>query len=204
MREYAMKSVFTTLIIVLLFALPTLDAHGQAANTNTIKSTNKVVTPATEVPNVCPNPKKLRGLCMFVSSKEEDPNPQGRFVWKYQRKLLEAACADPAKDSEEVIGRKISKLWKENESTLICNNTKFDVANGNILKFAVNLKFDEFLIDATHWKVNLNKVDEMDGRTLLDYVQAQIERNNGLPAEPTLKQYYVMLKKAGAKHRVEL
>ena len=199
-----MKLAFSTSIFVLLSAFYAIDANCQAANTSPLKPINKVATPAPELPSVCPNPKKLRGLCMFVDSKEKDPSPQGRFVWKYQRKLLEAACADPAKDSEEVIGRKISKMWKDNEAILICNNTKFDVANGSILKFAVNLKFDEFLIDATHWKVNLNKVDEMDGRTLQDYLRAQIERNKGLPAEPTLKQYYIMLRKAGAKHKSEL
>ena len=75
----------------------------------------------------CPNPKKLRGLCMFVDSKEQDPNPQGRFVWKYQRKLLEAACINVRTDSEEEIGKKIAKVWQENEKTMICNNTKFDV-----------------------------------------------------------------------------
>ncbi|MBW8359257.1 MAG: hypothetical protein K0M63_05555 [Weeksellaceae bacterium] len=152
----------------------------------------------------CPNPKKLRGLCMFVDSAEKDPNPQGRFVWKYQRKFLEAACVDVKKDSEEEIGKKISKVWAENERTLICNNTKFDVTNGNLIKFAVNLKFDEFILDMAQWKVNFNKVDETDGRTVLDYVQSQIERNKGLPAEPTLKRYYDMLKKAGAKHKSEL
>ena len=141
---------------------------------------------------------------MLVDSKEKDPNPQGRFVFKYQRKFLEAACADPIKDSEEEIARKIAKVWKDNESTLICNNTKFDVANGNIIKFAANLKFDEFMIDMTFWKVNLNKVDEMDGRTVLDYLQVQIERNKGLASEPVLKRYYVMLRKAGGRHKFEL
>ena len=199
-----MKSVFTTLIIVLLFALPTLDAHCQAANTNTIKPINKIVTPVTEVPTVCPNPKKLRGMCMLIDSQDRDPNPQGHFVYKYQRKFLEAACVDVNKDSEAVIAQKISKVWKENESTLICNNTKFDVGNGNIIKFAVNLKFDSFITDMTYWKVNLNKVDETDGRTVLDYIKVQIERNKGLVSEPVLQGYYNQLKKAGAKHRVEL
>ena len=198
-----MKSVFAASIFVLLLTFYAIDANCQTTSIHKIKPINQAA-PVVEVPAVCPNPKKLRGLCMFVSGKEEDPNPQGRFVWKYQRKLLEAACADPAKDSEEVIGRKISKLWKENESTLICNNTKFDVANGNILKFAVNLKFDEFLIDVTRWKVNLNKVDETDGRTLLDYVQTQIQSNEGLATEPVLKRYYQMLRDAGAKHKSEL
>ncbi len=199
-----MKSVSTALIIVLLFALPALDAHCQTANTNTINPINKIVTPVTEVPAVCPNPKKLRGLCMFVDSKEREPNSQGRFVFKYQKRLLEAACADPIKDSEEEIGRKIAKLWKDNEAILICNNTKFDVANGNIIKFAVNVKFDHFLIDLAHWKIDFNKVDETDGRTTLDYLALQVEKNKGLPQEDVLKSYYAMLRKAGAKHKSEL
>ena len=199
-----MKSVLTTLIIVLLFALPTLDAHCQAANANTIKPINKIVTPATEGPTVCPNPKKLRGMCMLLSSQEKDAIPQGRFNYKYQRKFLEAACVDVNKDSEEVIAQKISKVWKENEDTLICNNTKFDVNNGNIIKFAANIKFDNFITDMALWKVNLNKVDKTDGRTVLDYIKDQIERNKGLATEPVLQGYYNQLKKAGAKHRVEL
>lgn len=158
----------------------------------------------TQEVTACPNPKKLRGLCMLIDSKEKDPNPQGRFVFKYQRKFLEAACVDVKKDSEEEIAKKISKVWQENEQTLICNNTKFDVANGNIIKFAANLKFDEFMIDMTMWKVNLNRVDEMDGRTVLDYIQTQIGRNKGLASEPVLKRYYDMMKKAGAKHKSEL
>ena len=54
------------------------------------------------------------------------------------------------------------------------------------------------------WKVNLNKVDKTDGRTVLDYIKDQIERNKGLATEPVLQGYYNQLKKAGAKHRVEL
>ena len=152
----------------------------------------------------CPNPKKLRGMCMLIDSQDKDPNPQGHFVYKYQRKFLEAACIDVNKDSEEVIAQKISKVWKDNENTLICNNTKFDVSNGNIIKFAVNLKFDSFITDMTYWKVNLNKVDKTDGRTVLDYIKDQIERNKGLASEPVLQGYYKQLKKAGAKHKSEL
>ena len=199
-----MKSAFITSIFVLLSLFHAADAKCQSANANTFKPIRKTEAPATEVPKVCPNPKKLRGLCMFVDSKEKDPNPQGRFVWKYQRKLLEAACADPTKDSEEEIGRKIAKVWKDNEATLICNNTKFDVSNGNIIKFAVNLKFDEFMIDMAKWKINFNKVDKTDGGTVLDYVQSQLVSNKGLPTEPQLNDYYSMLRKAGAKHKSEL
>ena len=141
---------------------------------------------------------------MFIDSKEQDPNPQGRFVFKYQRKLLEAACANPITDSEEEIGKKVAALFKQFEGQLICNNIKFDVSNGNLIKFAVNLKFDEFLIDMCHWKVNFNKVDETDGRTVLDYVRDQLVLNKGLPQEPVLKGYYDMVRKAGGKHKFEL
>ena len=153
---------------------------------------------------ICPNPKKLRGMCMLLSSQEKDPSLPGRFVYLYQRKFLEAACVDVGKDSDEVIARKISKVWSDNESTLICNNTKFDVSNGSMIKFAVNLKFDPFITDMTFWKVNLNKVDQTDGRTLLDYVKDHIDRNAGLATEPILRGYYAQLKKAGAKHKSEL
>lgn len=198
-----MRSVIATFLILTSFAVHATEADCEDKTIQDMQPVMAVAAAAQEE-TMCPNPKKLRGLCMFVSSKEEDSNPQGRFVWKYQRKLLEAACIDVKKDSEEEIGKKIAKVWKDNEATLICNNTKFDVANGNIIKFAVNLKFDEFLIDVTKWKVNLNKVDETDGRTVLDYVQSQIAANKGLATEPVLKKYYQMLKDAGAKHKSEL
>lgn len=155
----------------------------------------------------CPNPKKLMGLSMYIDSKQRDPNPQGpngQYDWKWQRKMFEAACVDAIKDSEEEIGRKISSMMKQHEAKLEVNNTKFDVSNGNIIKFAVNLKFDEFLIWMAKWKVDFNKVDVTDGRTVLDYVSDQIIRNKGLPQEPVLKGYYNMIKKAGGKHKYEL
>ena len=155
----------------------------------------------------CPNPKKLIGLSMYVSSKERDPQPQGpngQYDWKWQRKMFEAACVDANKDSEEEIGRKISSMMKQYEDKLEVNNTTFDVSNGNIIKFAVNLKFDEFLIWMTKWKVDFNKVDATDGRTVLDYITSQIESNKGLASEPVLKRYYDMIKKAGGKHKYEL
>jgi hypothetical protein len=198
-----MRSAIVTFLILTSFAVQAQQADCEDKTIEEMKPVMEVAAAAQEE-TMCPNPKKLRGLCMFVDSKEKDPNPQGRFVWKYQRKLLEAACIDVKKDSEEEIGKKIAKVWKDNESTMICNNTKFDVANGNIIKFAVNLKFDEFLIDVSQWNVNLNKVDATDGRTVLDYVQMQIDENKGLASEPVLKRYYDMLKKAGAKHKKEL
>jgi hypothetical protein len=148
--------------------------------------------------------KKLKWLCTLISERDEDPSPKGRYQWLYQRQLMDASCVDVATDSEELIAQKISKMWKENEETLICNNTRFDISNGNLIKYAVASKFDEFLISAASWNLNFNKVDKSDGRTVLDYIHDHIDRHKGHPIERKLKQYYRMLREAGAKHRSEL
>lgn len=148
--------------------------------------------------------RKMRGICMFVESKEKETVFQSPFVWKWQTKFLAAAKVDVTRDSNEEIGIKVRKMWNSNEELFICNNTKFDVANGSLIKFAVNLKFDEFMIWMAKWGVNFNKVDETDDRTVLDYIRDQITSNKGLPTEPTLKHYYKMLRESGAKHKFEL
>lgn len=148
--------------------------------------------------------KKLRGLCIFVGGRTKVSNPHGRYVWEYQNRIMDASCVDVVKDSEELVAQKVSKMWKDNEEKLICNNTSFDVSNGNLIKFAVNMKYDEFILDVADWKVNFNKVDKTDGRTVLDYVQMQIDRSKGLSIESKLRDYYRILRQAGAKHRAEL
>jgi len=148
--------------------------------------------------------KILRGMCMYVGSQDPDPNPIGRYRFMYQRKLLEASCVDLNKDSEEIIGLKIAKVWAENEKNLVCNNTRFDVQSGSLIKYGAALGFDEFIYDLAKWNVNLNKVDESDGRTVMDYIKIQIERNEGNATGTALKKYYEMFKKAGAKHKNEL
>ena len=148
----------------------------------------------------------LRGLCMYVGSKEkvDGGGRDGRYVWGYQKRIFNAARVDTLKDSEAIIAQKVSRMWNKYEDLLTCKSTQFDIVEGSIIKYAVNMKFEEFLIDMVYWKVNLNKVDEADNSTLLDYIQMQIGRNKGLPSEPYLKSYYAMFKKAGAKHKVEL
>ena len=108
-------------------------------------------------------------------------------------------------DSEEEAGRKIRAMWTKYEDKLICNNTRFDVLDGNMLKFAASARFEDFLFDtAMIWQVNLNRVDPSDGRTVLDYVQKEIDKNRGSALEGKLKTYYDMLRTSGAKHRSEL
>ncbi len=155
-------------------------------------------------PEPCPNPKKLENICMNIDGRSMDPKPKSHYVYLYQRKILDAACVDVEKDSEEKISQKVQQMWTASTDNLNCRSIDFDANGGNVLKYAVSTTFDEFLDDAIYWKVNLNQVDKVDDRTVLDYVQHQIEKNKGKMIEVRLKHYYKILREAGAKHKSKL
>lgn len=184
-----------------LFASPGRDCE---TGIGVEKQADEILKIAKEANN-CPSKAKLTGLCNTVSLRTKDTAKDSSFVYTYQKKVFEAACADPDKDSEEEVSKKIREMWTAYQDDLVCDSSAFDVSRGSILKYAVAMKFNDFLEDAAMvWKINLNKVDANDGRTVLDYVQKEIERNKGNVNESTLKQYYDILRKAGAKHKSEL
>lgn len=154
----------------------------------------------------CLNLDRLKNICMNIDARNKDPNPKGDYIYLYQRKILDAACVDVEKDSEEVIGEKVRKMWDAAvaQDKLNCRSIDFDANGGNVIKFAVSTKFNEFLDDMVYWGVNLNQIDKVDNRTVLDYVQHEINVNKGMSIEVKLKHYYKILRDAGAKHRSEL
>lgn len=151
----------------------------------------------------CPDKKKFKNLCMMVSSQATD-DEDSKIKYKYRRKILEGSCVNLSSDSAQIRNEKVQKAWSKLENELVCNNLQFDVQNGNIIKYAVLSNFDAFINDVVDWKVNLNKVDETDQRTVLDYIKFQIERTKGTETAKKLKNYYDQLRKAGAKHKSEL
>lgn len=167
--------------------------------------TVKVVKVASKQ-RVCPDIRPLDGLCSSVGTHEAAKNPVGRYRHAYQEDFIKAACVDLDRDDNDTIVRKISSMLAkfEDEKEFKCSNGQFDIPNGNILKFAVSKRFDTFIGDAIRWKVNLNKVDPVDNRTILDYVQSQINQHRGNGSEAGLHYYYDRLRRAGAKHRSEL
>lgn len=158
-----------------------------------------------KLPPPCPDLKKMRGLCLLMNHTRDD-EIGGRYKWRYQRKVLEAACVDIDNDSESVLMEKIQSMWAEYEQSkwYYCSSITFDVQQGNILKFAVNYGFEEFLYDMIRWKIDLNKIDESDKRTVLDYIEARVELHKGNAPESYYRSYYNLLRQAGAKHAREL
>lgn len=153
----------------------------------------------------CPDKAKLRNMCLAVGNQMKDITVQNsQFEFLYQRKFHEAACIQDA-DTPEQQFSKYRQMWNEfkNAKELHCTNMHFDVDQGNILKYAVAKKFEEFIYDAIKWRLDLNWIDS-DDQTLLDYVQRHLDRNKGNELEVIYKNYYYSLRKAGAKYRAEL
>ena len=150
------------------------------------------------------NPIKLKSICMLIDSRTKDPNPTGNYIYMYQRKIMDAAGVDVNKDSPDIISKKIIRMWSFFEPLPTCDNLQFDVSDGNIIKYAISTLFDEFLYDMVTWKVPLNKIDDSDNKTALDYLSAQIKRNKGNALEPKLQNYFKLLREAGAKYSSEL
>ena len=171
----------------------------------------------------CFKPNALKNLCMMIDGRmkyessdkildslllHSSPAKLKEIIeppyYLFQKKIYEAAWVDFYKDSREVAFAKIRRMWLQYEDKLVCNGLNFDVINGNLIKYAINTKFDDFIDVVSEWGINLNKVDESDGRTILDYTSYHMKRNEGTEVATRLKSYYDTFRKAGAKHKHEL
>jgi len=91
-----------------------------------------------------------------------------------------------------------------NAASLVCNMSNFNPRNSSILKLAVARQADDFIGDAVvNWKVDLNQIDAIDGKTVLDYITDR--RTNAGPTFVTmLDRYYKLFSDGGARHALEL
>jgi hypothetical protein len=146
-------------------------------------------------------------ICSLIGGMNRDREPDSPYLYLYERNVYRASGVDIDNDTEEEIAERVGAMWEEAYPTLVCNNTQFDVREGNILKFAVAIRFGEFIEDAAwlwniHWAFNL--VDCSDGRTVLDYIDKEIELNRGTPNESVLRRYHDVVRSVGGKRRSEL
>jgi len=153
---------------------------------------------------MCAAPKEgiLNLFCRQIAIQEADQDENSPYEYKIEQYMEEAACVDRSKDSESERNEKIRAMWVKYNDMMICDGTDFDVSNGYMLKYAVSRKFEHFItLAAESWKVPLNRTDEFDSRTTLDYVQDEWKRYRGTIWEATMKRYYYILSKAGAVHK---
>ncbi|HXH76134.1 MAG TPA: hypothetical protein VNJ08_14280 [Bacteriovoracaceae bacterium] len=152
----------------------------------------------------CADATKLHGICDSVYMQFDAPKGSG-YEYLFEKKIYEASCAKLT-DSEAVINKKIKTMWAKLENPhLKCDQANFDVSYGSILKYGLITNNYDFLgLAIEEWGVNLNIVDKNDSRTLLDYIQKEIDRKKGSSFEGPLRDYYKRLRKYGAKHKSEL
>lgn len=206
-----MKFLICTLIV-----LTGLTAHlfAPVQKIDRINAASVAAFPTPSPAASCPNRSKLKNLCMMIGDHmkvSRDPIHTGKHFYEtrpgitymYEQRFVDAACVLES-DSKEVKYAKIRDVWARYEDDLVCTNTQFDVPRGHLLKYGVASAFDDFLDDVVKWGVNLNKVDESDNRTVLDYIQFHMQKSAGGALEKKYQGYYDKLRAAGARHRHEL
>jgi len=194
--------LFIYLCVIALMPTASLAAGIQADYPRRVSLESK---PGVEPPLVCDDPRKLRALCGFVSSKNEDRNPMGRYHFRFQTILFKMSCADPERDSHAELISKVKSVWGYyDEEYLKCNNLQFDVKNGMLSKFAIYANFDQYVFFMAEFGLDLTRIDKADNKTVLDYIVEQRGRVVGEDTKKNLDRYYEMLRKAGAKHSYEV
>lgn len=95
-------------------------------------------------------------------------------------RLARAAQAEGTIDTPEEVER-LQRIWRrfEERGLLDCNSLQFDVSNGSLVKCAAINSNDAFMNFAAKHKLGLTRVDDSDGRTVLDYIQHHMDRAPG-------------------------
>lgn len=150
--------------------------------------------------------KHLRNIALWVGGfNEAQPDPSHNFRYEWQVKFARAAQAQGEIDTPEEIER-LQRIWRrfEEKGLFDVSSVQFDVQNGSLLKYAAVRLNRAFVAFAAEYKLGLTNVDADDGRTILDYLEYHIGRTKGTSLADAYREYYELLRKAGAKHRREL
>ena len=189
--------------VLLLTALAaTFSGYTQTSKEEDSKSEQAQIEKIMQSLPPCPKPTdaKMEGVCTSIDKRD----------FKFAEQLEEMACVDRKTDNALVVKAKVQRLWNTYYSAFYCDATGFSVENGNITKYSVFKNFPSFIdYVVKHYGLNINKPDVADGKTLLDYVQDEIRRMEGLSGQAQkvteLRNVYRHLKNdLGARHAAEL
>jgi len=160
----------------------------------------------------CPPPSQTKRdtMCRQIAGRLIDEDEDSEFGYLYEKTLWEISCADPKKDTFEEAKAKIQCMWNKYKELCACDVSGFNVSNGNILKYAINVKFPDFVLDTTkEYDLDINFKDPVDGLTVIDYIHNEIKhykRDSDTYERQLieLETVYRILRSRGAKHAHEL
>lgn len=195
-----------SILVTSLLALALGDLTGQAKVPREDWRAWKNAPPAWATPSDIEAAKYLKNIQMrVIGCTPATSDPSGNYRYEWQVRFARAAQAEGDIDTPEEVER-LRKIWQrfEERGLFDCNSLQFDVSNGSLVKCAAINSNDAFIDFVAKHKLGLTRVDESDGKTVLDYIQYHITRTQGGEIAKHLEIYYRQLREAGAKHRSEL
>jgi hypothetical protein len=158
----------------------------------------------------CPKPtkKQFTYVCNSIYAKK-DAIEGSQFGFQFQEDLWEMSCAKVGVDTPEQAKRKIQCMWNKYKEEFRCDgHSDVTLSNANVLKFSVDTGFSEFLFAAIKkYELDVNFKDPTDGKTILDFVEAQLKyyRNSTFTSKANeYQRTYDLLIKYGAKRAKDL
>lgn len=130
--------------------------------------------------------------------------PRGAGMYMYEEMFHTAAGVAPD-DGPDQVREKIQRFWLNNREHLSCQQLGFSIRGGNVAKLAFERSSNHVINDfIRRWDLDLNFIDPADGKSVLDYVEGELEKSGGTSAEPVWRRYRDLLVRSGAMHGADL
>lgn len=143
----------------------------------------------------------LRAFCIAVRDRAMDLDEESPFTYRYEKALWQMAGASPG-DELTVARAKIQQFWITRHADLTCETKD---ARENVLRFAVRNDFLELIEDLTEkYEVDVRMPDASDGKTLMEFIAAELAYTKGSAASPAyhrLEVFYDYMKSSGTQAR---
>lgn len=116
--------------------------------------------------------------CGDIASKAKVPSYENKyFEYVFEKKLWQMAGVLMGIDNDETIKKKIQTWWSKYKKKCTCDSLTFNIPNGNILKYSISKNTTVFLETLVlNYDLDINFIDPVDGRNLLDYIIDEIEK----------------------------
>ena len=145
-------------------------------------------------------PHSVTQICNAVADQLTDRST--RLFYQHRKLFFGYSRASNLRDPGDHIAKKVQHFWATYNQSLNCNQLGFTIPSGSLLKLAIERDSRQFINDvARRWNLWLNGRDQT-GETVLDFVDAEIERGGVLVGQ--MRTYRDLLTRSGAKHAADL
>lgn len=106
------------------------------------------------------------------------------FQFNYEKRLWDISCVKPT-DTEETAKNKVRLMWSKYKKDFICDENGFGIGPKSLLKYSIYQNFPDLLETLLMtYEVDVNFVDELDNKNVVDYINDEIKRLNPSGTNP--------------------